>query len=756
MQFLPSPPKKTASVSASPTVATPPIPPSPQRLIHPAVWLLFLSSLLIAGLALFTSRWTSSGPTLFSSFEVNGGDRALPLFLQLPSPPWEQALPLGLVLGLCLCLRWIPVTNATRLLVKLLLLVLGIRYFIWRTLATLNFAHWSSTLFSLVLYGVELICFLSLVLYTLQTIWSTHPKRRHQADRAAQAVTTGDYLPSVDVFVPTYNEPDYIVRRTVIGCQAMDYANKTIYILDDTRRPHIHALATELGCEYITRPDNAHAKAGNLNHALGQTQGELITVMDADFVPFRHFLQRTVGFFQDPQITLVQTPQNFYNPDYHARNLGLEHFLPNDLEHFYGLLQTNRDSVNSVICCGSSYVVRRQNLLEIGGYYTRCCVEDYQTSLRLLAQGARLVYLNETLSMGESTRTYADYIDQRLRWLQGNFQVYFCGDELPIWSAFNLAQKSFAVSQLFYCFNPFFRLAFLLAPVLTFYLGVSPYLGTLPEVLYFFAPFWLLLIAIYGWASDYRGSYFWSEIYEVIFCLPAVNRMLLLLRNPFAKTSRVTRKGVKADRKNFNFNLTWPLLLLLGLAGLPILLRWLGAAQGLWIAFSDTTPVMLFWVLYNSGLIGVALLSAVDQPVRRTLDRFPLQTPMQITMGDRDYWGYSQNVSEGGALIQLTQAELAPDASQWPVNSWVHVRFWEQDVEMPAHLLRIDAQDGAVAIAVQFIDLTTNHYRHLVDLLYTDMTGWKERKQPGGIDSTLALLAAVLTLRPMTRRYAQR
>ena len=118
-----------------------------------------------------------------------------------------------------------------------------------------------------------------------------------------------------------------------------------------------------------------------MNNALRHTDGELITVIDADFVPFKNFLTRTVGFFQRKEIDLVQTPQKFYNPDYFARNLGLEHLLPGDLEHFYGFVQPSRDVGNSVICCGTSYVIRRSSLKAVGGYYTRCCVEDFQTSV---------------------------------------------------------------------------------------------------------------------------------------------------------------------------------------------------------------------------------------------------------------------------------------------------------------------------------------------------------------------------------------
>src|SRR5207247_10130726 len=99
--------------------------------------------------------------------------------------------------------------------------------------------------------------------------------------------------PDVDVFIPTYNESTQIVRRTAIGAQAIDYPRKNIYVLDDGRRPEMEAMTRSLGCFYITRPDNHHAKAGNLNHALGRTTGELVAIFDADHVPVRSFLQQT-------------------------------------------------------------------------------------------------------------------------------------------------------------------------------------------------------------------------------------------------------------------------------------------------------------------------------------------------------------------------------------------------------------------------------------------------------------------------------
>ena len=527
----------------------------------------------------------------------------------------------------------------------------------------------------------------------------------------------------------------------------MEYPNKTIYILDDTRRPNIKALARELGCEYITRPDNTHAKAGNLNNALKYISGELIVPIDADFVPFKNFLTRTVGFFQNQEISLVQTPQYFYNSDYHNRNLGLENFLPNDLEHFYGLLQSNRDAANSVICCGSSYAVRRSCLDAVGGYYTRCCVEDFQTSLRMLTQGFRLIYLNEVLSTGESTRTYIDFIDRRLRWLQGNFQVYFCGKDIPIWSKLNWIQKSYSVSQLIYCFQPVLRAIFLLAPLCSAYLGISPFIATLPEVLYYFLPFWLLHIVVYGWATNYRVSYFWNEVYETIFCFPALKRLWLIVRTPFAKASQATRKGIKADRKNYNFNRTLPLIILLALSGLTIGLRLVGLQFGVWSTFDESAAVLIFWLLYNALLAGIAVLSAIDRPIRRTMDRFPLQTTCKITAKDKVLWGYTQDISESGAKVISIEPELALNTSH------VEVAFLEYDFSVRAEIVRSRVKKGKFEIALQFTQLETEQQRKLVEVLYTEMTWWKQRKKPGSLDSFLAMISSIIQAKSLLNRY---
>jgi len=110
--------------------------------------------------------------------------------------------------------------------------------------------------------------------------------------------------PSVDVYVCTYDESVAVLHATLAGCRAIRYSHTT-WLLDDGRRPEMEVLAREMGARYVTRPDSAHAKAGNINHALTKTDGELVLALDADDVPMPDILDRTVGYFDDPELALV-------------------------------------------------------------------------------------------------------------------------------------------------------------------------------------------------------------------------------------------------------------------------------------------------------------------------------------------------------------------------------------------------------------------------------------------------------------------
>ncbi len=165
-------------------------------------------------------------------------------------------------------------------------------------------------IFSWLIYGAEVFGFATALLHVFMC-WRLSNR---SAPPARLDVT-------VDVFVPTYNESVDLVRKTLLAARSMDHPHKT-WLLDDGRRPEMRALAAQLGCEYLERGDNLHAKAGNLNHALQHSSGELIAIFDADHAPRRDFLAKTLGYFENPRVAFVQTPQDFYNLDSYQHRRG--------------------------------------------------------------------------------------------------------------------------------------------------------------------------------------------------------------------------------------------------------------------------------------------------------------------------------------------------------------------------------------------------------------------------------------------------
>src|SRR5919204_207353 len=140
-----------------------------------------------------------------------------------------------------------------------------------------------------------------------------------------------------------------------------------VHLLDDGRREAFRRFAAEAGVGYVTRPDNRHAKAGNLNHALSVTHGEFIAIFDCDHVPARSFLQVTMGWLlRDRRLAIVQTPHHFYSPDPFSRNLRTAGTVPSESELFYGVIQPGIDTWNAAFFCGSCAVLRR-SAVEAGG-----------------------------------------------------------------------------------------------------------------------------------------------------------------------------------------------------------------------------------------------------------------------------------------------------------------------------------------------------------------------------------------------------
>jgi cellulose synthase (UDP-forming) len=235
-----------------------------------------------------------------------------------------------------------------------------------------------------------------------------------------------DQLPSVDVFIPTYNEPIEVLEKTITGALCLEYPNIKIWVLDDGRRQWLKAFSEAKGVGYLNRPDNAHAKAGNINHALTQTNGEFVAIFDADFVPQRNFLMRTIGFFSQAEIGIVQIPHTFYNHDPMQTNLALRKTVPDEQRYFFDAIMPSRDAWNAAFCCGSNSVTRRAALRAIGDAVpTEAITEDILMSIALLRKGYITRYLYERLAFGLAPETIEAFFIQRQRWARGAILILY-------------------------------------------------------------------------------------------------------------------------------------------------------------------------------------------------------------------------------------------------------------------------------------------------------------------------------------------
>jgi cellulose synthase (UDP-forming) len=229
-------------------------------------------------------------------------------------------------------------------------LSLGVYYITWRYAASINWVFWP---LALALLAAETYSFIDGWFFG-SGMWKWH--RRHTWPSAQ-----GDE--TVDVFITCYNEPVDLVEATASAALRLNHPC-TVYVCDDGANAEMQAMTERIGCNYITRSENwkdkeRHAKAGNLINALDQTSGEFLLILDADQVPKPELLDQTLGYFQDPLVAFVQTPQWFNNvPD--GDPFGSQAPL------FYGPIQESKDGWNAAFFCGSNAVLRRDALIHAG------------------------------------------------------------------------------------------------------------------------------------------------------------------------------------------------------------------------------------------------------------------------------------------------------------------------------------------------------------------------------------------------------
>lgn len=509
-----------------------------------------------------------------------------------------------------------------------------VRYLAWRVTTTLDLDGLGTLEGGWVMFcfGVEMFAlFDAAILYLIFLRTSDRRPEADRHERRMRALAPAD-LPSVDVFIATYNEPLAVVEKTIVGALALDYPNFQVWVLDDGRRGWLRDFCLRKGVGYITRPDNEGAKAGNLNHALARTDGDFVMVLDADFITQRNFLMRAMGFFEDPKIGIVQIPHTFYNNDPMQVNLGARKALPDDQRFFFEAIMPSRDAWDAAFCCGSNSITRRSALERVGGELSSDSItEDMLLSLNMLREGFVTRYLNEPLAYGLAPESVSAFFVQRQRWARGGIQILHL-DSGPLRRGLRLVHQLMFLPT-HWLSQSLMLVTSIMAPLLFLLFGLTPLTHVTVEAALFYL-FPMVLASIGGLVAFAPGRYFplASQVLGMFQSFKLLPTVISTLFRPHGHRFRVTPKGGPGgspgwERGIFTASTT---LLVLTFSGIVI-----NAMPDLRIVEPGALiPLVAFWGTVNCVLLMLVAMLCLQAGVRRGEERFTVDETMLVLKDD--------------------------------------------------------------------------------------------------------------------------
>jgi cellulose synthase (UDP-forming) len=606
------------------------------------------------------------------------------------------------------------------------------RYIWWRLTQTTDLSGGFEWFFGCGLIAAECYTWIIMVMGYIQ---NARPLRRKPAslpwDRAQ--------WPSVDVFIPSYNEALQVVKPTVLAALSLDWPSDKlkVYILDDGRRAEFREFAAACGAEYIVRGNNAHAKAGNLNHALGITDGEFVAIFDCDHIPVRTFLTTTMGWFaRDAKCAMMQTPHHFFSPDPFERNLGTFRRVPNEGNLFYGLIQDGNDLWNATFFCGSCAVLRRGPLEEIGGIATETVTEDAHTALKLHRRGYTTAYLRQVLAGGLATESLSSHIGQRIRWARGMAQIFRLDNPLG-GPGLTLLQRLCYANAMLHFFSGIPRLVFLTAPLAYLYFQFHIINAAAATIALYAIPH---LVQASLANSHLQGRFrhsFWNEAYEAVLSWYIALPTTVALINPRLGKFNVTAKGGLVEHDFFDWRISAPylVLVLLNVAGvilaIPRLLYWNTFE-------ADTVAINLIWTLFNLVLLGAVLGVAAETRQVRTAPRVPKKMPATLCLGDgtRIACKTSDFSMHGvGVTLDAGQAVAAGDRLR------IILKTEERECEFPCRVASTRDRHAGLVL----VDLSIQQQRDYVCCTFGSPDAWSDWDSGVTPDHPLSSFAEVFS-----------
>jgi cellulose synthase (UDP-forming) len=360
----------------------------------------------------------------------------------------------------------------------------------------LIFPMGNPVLFSLLIVGE--VFHVWQVLTFIYTVWDTSYMQKRD----------DSFAPPVDIFITVAGEPEELVRETVRAAKRMDYPAFEIHVLNDgyvAKKDNwrdIEALAASEGVHCITRTVPGGAKAGNINNALRLTDNSYVAIFDADHVPHHDFLRKTVGYFADPEVGFVQTPQFYKN---YAENY-LTRSSWEQQELFFGPICKGKNRLNAATMCGTNMVISRRALRQVGGMCTESIAEDFVTGMFMHQLGYKSVYVPEVLAEGLATEDLVTYSKQQFRWARGALDIIFRYNPM-FRPGLTWAQKiQYFASASFYLSGPIVLFDILL-PLVFFFTGAVPVVASGMLLAAVFLPYMFLTLYCIQRSSNFTFTF---------------------------------------------------------------------------------------------------------------------------------------------------------------------------------------------------------------------------------------------------------
>lgn len=598
-------------------------------------------------------------------------------------------------------------------------------YLLWRTFFTLPFGYGTiAILFGSILLFAEVFGMAEQIIHFKSMTVMESPKKPD---------VKGMEYPSVDVFIATYNEPPELLFKTVNACNNMKYPQKEkvkIYLCDDGNRKEVRQLAKKLGVNYLARACHQGAKAGNLNHALENSNGDLVVTFDADMIPMRDFLMECVPYFMPDlehadrlewedgeearkkrkgKIGFVQTPQSFYNPDLFQYNLYSEDNIPNEQDYFYKDIQLAKNRTNSVIYGGSNTIISREALEEIGGFVTNVITEDFATGMLMQSKGYQCIAIDKVHASGLSPEDVESLIKQRRRWARGCIQT---GRKWNIMTRKGLSfqQKVSYLASIAYWYDSIKRLVYVLAPIMYSVFGITVFAATPMELLIFWLPMYWINRETIRWLSGNIRTLQWTNIYETIMFPLLLKDVLLEIAGLSQTKFVVTRKGKAKENLAYQLKMAIPHMVLAGLTAI-------GTARCIYVIFATgdvSISFLMFWLIVNMYNLLMALFFMLGRKSLRKSERFYIEADCVICTEEEMVKTKTCDISEGGFSVILDYPQYMNPEKEMEV----FIEDKGYSAQVYAKIVQVMRQDTNWKYAFQIVKYEEEDYKQLLHILH--------------------------------------